>query len=720
MPTRPDFSEIDQAKIVHMISTRVHDDISTRREWITKRAEALEALFPPTPETKDTPWKGASNVPVPLTTKLSRTVMVRLTNALLATEPLAQASPVDPSQPNALEDADARAAYLNYQLLNEVPNFRREISTWILDSVHGGSQVIMPWVERRRTIVPTRYVIDNFQMVGTPENPGTIAKTDREALGEVLPGINKARPLGKGAYRVRFIEDGREQTALSFVERRADDLRDDQMAIMVEKEIHETRLRVKTQNVEDWILPAGATGYQSHESNHLTRIIRLTPDQIRENSSWHNLTTEDLQKLEAFTGTLDLDTHEVEDVKDTLLGVKTTWGTSGIQDTAVMILEHYTPYWLEFSREDGKLESRRVEMIFWTIPALNKLARWEYHRTVFQHGLRPVVDFAFVPLSNRPDGVGVYHLTKPYQDEAEVLINQMNDRENLQNNPIVLYEQFAGLNVSAFKSRRPGMAFQVRHLDRIAPFTWNTNPHGGFPIFQFCNASAEQAVGVGDPSTGVQPTRPNAPRTARGTLAIIGEANISMDFHVMLLQEAFSKLLAQIDGLNEQYFPPEVQFPITGKREVGKLTRDQFKTRVKYFLTGNTVNTNPQVKQQIAQFLAQVLGPDPFFTGEYLSMPQSTIQSRWKLMNHLIREHVPGRDASFILPPLEELLQSAEQFQQQQAQAQQEKNDLETRRLELEEARATADTHTRAFTAASKERQAQQQQDQKTMEMLSG
>lgn len=681
MPKRPEFSSEEQEHIVRTIREDTWKDLQDRRVWLSRRAEALAEVLFPEPLPKTYPWPGASNVTPPLALKITRAIWPRMVNALVGEDTVVQAAPVDATSQESLEDADARQAYMNYEIRNVIPRFRREVSSFLFDVIHGGSSVLHVFHERRVEIRPQRFVIDNFNLApdGTP-----FSKTDREAFREIFgPDLLKARPLGSSEYELTLLSQGRKQTARTKIEREEEDLREDEMAIFVEREIVFSRNRVKSDDVENWIVPSSASGYQKENAHHLSRRFHLHPDQIREDSSFFNLTDEDLENLEKMTGDLELlEDSEKERIKTEILGVDKEWGLSGMQESMVLFLEHYRPWPLTLDRGDF-VETRMVDMIFWTVPALRKLARWEYHNTVFEHGLRPVVDMAFIPVSGRPDGVGVYHLVKQFQDEAKVILDQMNDRENLVNNPSILYEGNSGLDVRAFKSRGPGDAFRVRSVDRVKPLTWDVNPHGGFPIYQTMVAAAEQAGGAGDISAGVQPSRPNAPRTARGTLAIIGESNIVQEFHLLLAQETLAEVLHQLDGLIEQHVPPEVRFSITGKEE-RVLRREAFRTRVRYFLSGNTVNTNPQVRMQIAQFLNEILAGHPFMTGQFIQMPEMAIRNSYRLVDHVIRQHVPGRDASFLLPPVEEFVEFAGQIQEAQARAQQE-------RVALQEEQATSE-----------------------------
>jgi hypothetical protein len=665
MPRLPKFSEEKQTEIVKILSEEFQQDVLDQDVWQDRRAQALDDLFSPSRGIKTYPWSGASNITPPLVAKAVRTVWPRLVGALLNIEPIVQAMAVDPRDQDS---AEARAAYINYQVKNVIPRFKREISTWLLDLTNGGSSVLLTWFEQQDNWLADWMALDNSVPQFDPltgELEQIFRKTDREVLEEIFSAEDILSAVKRGEeYKVKFLDDdGLEKQSEVFIDRDDKEVRDDQLSVLVKKMMRMRRVRVQSDRSENYVLPASASGYQRENSHHLARKIWMHAEDIeefsgpREFNNLHKDEVQDLKRMVGFGGAgFEQDTEE--EVIDRFLGSEKVWGLTGTRKSQVRVLEHYRPW---------KIDGRRFDMIFWTIPSLNKLAGWDYHTARFRHGRRPVTDVAFIPITKRPHGAGIWHLTHPYQEEAAVLFNQMNDRGALRNNPILLAEQNSGINPTAVRERAPGDVLTVRSVDRISPLTWGVEPLNDLPLLQQVFAYSEQAAGVGDIQIGVQPNRPNAPRTARGTLALIGEGNIILDTHVMLIQEAFAELIHQIDGLNEQYIGPEERFSITGKEEQ-VIRQSDFRSRVRFFFSGNTTNTNPQVQQAVSQFLIQNLVEHPIFTGAFVEMPEIAIRTQWKLLNHFIKQHVPGKDSTFILPELEELMQIAQQIAQQKQQ----------------------------------------------------
>lgn len=715
MPRRPAFSHDEQGKILTELDKDLQADMHDRQSWLNKRTLSIEDWMAPEAPSVNYPWDDASNITPPIIAKAVRTVFPRIANAFFGADPFVHVTPVDPQN---REDAEAREAYLNYVIKNDIPDFYREVSAWLLDHIVHGTSALMVWWEQKEELAPIWKIVD--AEVPNPVAPEeTVRLTDRlilvDEFGEIDPGTGQlvtdftAKALGGNAYNVKYKRDGFDREARVTIDRKDVGLRSGQASLTIEETRHTGRVRVKVVDIEDLIAPASSSGFQPEQASHVFRTYWQYDSDIEErmkDGEFFNLNQEDIARLQTLQGdALSQSNAAVKETKDALDGVSAVGGLSGYEQGMIRVVDCHYPW---------KINGRTVEMIFYWVPALKKLAGWEYSTVKFRHGRRPFVVLPFIAMSNRMYGIGLADLLANIQSEAKVIFNQMNNREDLTNNPVMLVEQNAGVNPNVFRQLPPGSTVTVRNVERIRPLEWSKNPHSGLPIMQNLFAFGEQLAGVGDLQQGVQPNRPNAPRTARGTMALISEGNIILDTHVMTAQDVLKEVVFQIDALLAQYMPEEVPFAITGKREVQTIRRKQLQTQVKFFFTGNTVNTNSQQQQGVAQFLYQNLVQIPFFTGQYLQMPPTSITSLYRLVDYFTKMHLPGKDASFVLPPLEELLQTAQQFQETQAQGMQQESERELqiaeesedRDFDIEEAKA-ATGMMKVFADMQRERSAQ-------------
>ena len=493
--------------------------------------------------------------------------------------------------------------------------------------------------------------------------------------------IEKSRALGYHTYEIDHQEDGWNRTSRVTIDWEDPEVPDDRISVTVEKKDSVAKIRLKNVSVVDIVAPANSTGTQPGQAYRLAHIYWEHPAEIRrlyEQKIWHNLTEEDVARLEKWSGghaPVGQEVTEVKEALDEYQGIDFVNGLSGIKESKVLIVRYYHPW-------DTNGDSIEEEHVFEWIPALKKLATWDWLSVRYGHRRRPIIPMAFMPLTDRLYSPGLGDLLEPLQDEAATIFNQMNNRENLTNNPTMLVEQNAGISPNLFQNLPPGSAIPVRNVERVKALEWAKDPHSGIPVLNLLFGFAEQ-LSTGDISSGVQPLRPNAPRTARGTLALISEGNILVDTHVLNAQFlTLHELFHQIDGLNRQYMPEERILYVLGESEPVTLTREDLKERVRFYFSANTVNTNTQVKQGTAQLMYTSLSPNPIFTGQFIQMPPITITALHALTRYFAQEHLPGKDASQIVPDLKQLLEAAEAAQQAQLGGMQEAGQAEQQQAE--------------------------------------
>jgi hypothetical protein len=154
-------------------------------------------------------------------------------------------------------------------------------------------------------------------------------------------------------------------------------------------------------------------------------------------------------------------------------------------------------------------------------------------------------------------------------------------------------------------------------------------------------------IGV-SPLTGGSTNTPNAPRTARGTLALISEGNLKVDILVSLAQkEGFQELMQQLFGLYSVYMADEKYFWATGgdrKRRPELMSRRLMRGRFEFRFRGNTVNTNPEVQRTLSQIRYQVASTNPLYANDPVKFRE--------LLRDFLDAHSDGTSVDRILPDL--------------------------------------------------------------------
>jgi hypothetical protein len=145
-------------------------------------------------------------------------------------------------------------------------------------------------------------------------------------------------------------------------------------------------------------------------------------------------------------------------------------------------------------------------------------------------------------------------------------------------------------------------------------------------------------------STGNQPVR-HAPRTARGTLALMSEGNVRIDSLVTRFQHTgFVEMCHQLLSLYQRYTPDEKWYYVTGQEHPRRVRPAQLRGRMEFSFTGNTVNTNREIKRMLAQVRYNTIMTHP----DMATDPNA----RREALRDFLRHWSEGVDISRLLPAM--------------------------------------------------------------------
>ncbi len=159
-------------------------------------------------------------------------------------------------------------------------------------------------------------------------------------------------------------------------------------------------------------------------------------------------------------------------------------------------------------------------------------------------------------------------LIESIEDEATANHNLWTDAGELAVGPIVFYKPSSGFNQDKFKME-PGMAIECEDPAGVKVVTMNADLTFSLQKEQSVLGYAERVDGVTDLSLGRSQDRPNAPRTATGTMAIINEGNVRVALDTEIMREDMSIICGHFWELDSELAPPEVFFRVTGEEADG-------------------------------------------------------------------------------------------------------------------------------------------------------
>lgn len=575
------------------------------------------------------PWPDASNVHIPYIEKVVENVVPRLGQALFGTEPIANCKAVEP---NDLEETDDVEQFLQWALTNDIANFKPTVLSWLRTMlIDSDASVKTTWEETWRQ-TRTKHLMPKYARAGetwagvkVPEGSEPVELSDTDYIDHLLRPDPKRelKSLGDGVFEC-YVREGHKWVRAKVEIDRPDDEDDEHVDVYITKDtIVSAKPVVQLCNNIDLKVPY--TAEDPYESLYLIHEVFLPLDTLaqRRDQGIYKFTAEEWQQLIDLRGTSDPDPDSRKQTQDEQAGVS---ATTGFKDGMFRILECYC-------YDDIDDDYRDEHMIYSVVENTGVLCRWAYLDEEFPHGQRPVARIQYIPIAGRYYGRSVCDILGPLQMEINAIFNLINDRENLINNPFFFYVPAANADPNQHQNVRPGQGIPVADANAFSFPNWGKNPLSGLELLQFLVALGEEAAGMGPMQAGQR--RPgSAPRTARGTMAILSEGNIRLDMHVLLVQEGFKRLLDQIFSLYAEYMPEETYFRVMGENRPRKITREALRRKYDLILSGNTTNTNREVRQNEAMQLYQTLAQEPLY--------QQDLAARLELVRVYLRAYNTG------------------------------------------------------------------------------
>ncbi len=178
---------------------------------------------------------------------------------------------------------------------------------------------------------------------------------------------------------------------------------------------------------------------------------------------------------------------------------------------------------------------------------------------------RPYIDNRYNTLPRVWFGQGMAAKLRKIQTQTNVAFRQMADFGTLRNMPWGLYNPHSTglLKPNALK---PGAMVPVQD-PRGVQFASFSGDHA-FQVawLQLLDRWAERDTAVTDFSQGRTSSQPNAPRTARGTMALLQQSEIQFNHRVSLFVEAYKELFQQVHELHKFNSPEELPFRVLNRK----------------------------------------------------------------------------------------------------------------------------------------------------------
>lgn len=322
---------------------------------------------------------------------------------------------------------------------------------------------------------------------------------------------------------------------------------------------------------DDIILPA-EDARNIHDFSFVIRKARATPDELLrgEAQGRYQGIKENFSRLVNFssdTRSRDGQSDRMKIEKDAAEGV--TYEGNLSAGNSLVVYEWYGKWRMLKGKRDAtefNLDGRdlyETDVMVRYLPALHLIIGVQSLADMYptKRNRRPFVEAALVEEGSYwSPGFG--ELLESIEDELSVNHNLATQAGQLSVGPIIFYKPGMGFNPDTFHYE-PGMCIASDDPQSVRMMTMTADLQ--FPLAKenLMVAYAERVTGITDLNSGRSSDRPNAPKTARGTMALLEEGDVRAQLDLSVLREYWGKILTHFWELEGMYGSPETFFRVT-------------------------------------------------------------------------------------------------------------------------------------------------------------
>ncbi len=616
--------------------------------WLRKR-EICRNLYLDNGRRLDVHWAGASNIHLPVIFEKVEAMVPKLVNAFFGIDPIVSVSrPAGEYNPDETKEHEW---FANWALRYDIPDFFVTVTSWFRNTLLDGVGVVKTRWKREWRDTCEIYALKRDTRKGEPLGAsGLIAdadtpKTNLDFFDELfgVKNIMTLEETGAG-FTLDIVEDRRLVRDIR-VEFHDSEFVDEIEAHVFRPVLCADNPVVEVVEGEDLIVPYRAANIQTApmiaHQYWLTKEEIIARGQSDNSRDRWDITEDDAARIESGTG------YPQEEIQENRTSKRSKDEAIGeFPNTLVhrkgnkyLILEVYKTEW-----ENGK----RREVIYQIPYLLKKIVHAAYLDEACPHGRRPFATIHYQSASDRFYVPGMAERLADINIQVNTTINQVNDNQELINNPIFFYVP-GGMNVDpdTLKNIPPGTGIPVHDPGAVTIPQWTQTPLANMSMLESVMMFADRITGLSPMSSGSSQMR-NAPRTARGTLALISEGNVKTDIIVKMAQEeGWTELMVQLFGLYERYLSGEKWFWVIGAdktRHPASIMPKMLRGRFEYIWQGNTTNSNPEVQRTLAQLRYNTAVANPLYQYDMVAMRE--------LLRDFLMHFSEGTNPDTILPNL--------------------------------------------------------------------
>jgi hypothetical protein len=322
---------------------------------------------------------------------------------------------------------------------------------------------------------------------------------------------------------------------------------------------------------DDFIVPAEDVK-NLHEFSFVMRRYRATPDQLLDGEAdgRYQQIDANFAKIIAYSNDRrrrDQYAEPVKVEKDLAEGV--TYEGSLSAANSLQVWEWYGRWRMLKGKADAREDNLKrrdkfeSDLCIRYLPELNLIVGAQDLAEMYPYtrNRRPFVEAALVE-DGSYWGPGFGELLETIEEELSVNHNLMTDGGALSVGPVIFYRPASGFNPETFRYR-PGTAVATEDPGGVKVSEFRANLEPCVLKEQAVIGYSERVTGLTDQNLGRVQDRPNAPRTARQTLALLEEGDVRASLDMSVLRESWGEILTHFWELERMYGSPNTFFRVT-------------------------------------------------------------------------------------------------------------------------------------------------------------
>ena len=568
-------SQSRQEDLIQRLNRMIEQAEDFKGEWDSEHSTFMNMyLAKPDQEVKNWPWRGASNLFLPLARVTIDSLLAQFYDAMLAQKPT-----VVGTEGSDLESAKMLDMFYFEHVWTKLLSLQQIGNDWLFDTLIDGTSAVKVRWDRDETLVRDQTVQSSLRIKKETVEPFKGEKTTIE----IIDGIDE-----------KIVEEVSSQR----VDRPAVDI---------------------TDMGRIFVAPSSGIGLQWPECPWYYEVSYLTWDELRSRKQhgYDHINEELRSKLAE---------HELTDKERAIRDEGEVGQTDPTKTAKVIIFYMRMALPGEVLGLDGETKKQNiefddagnqigsalddeVEIVY--LSDTQKIARIMPLTRLYPDGKRPHVDNRFTRIPRHFFGQGIPAKLRHLNRLLNSTFNQMMDYGTLQNMPFFFYEPASTGLLSDMNQLKPGEGVPVLNSGGVNFPRFQGNKDFQLSVLQQVQAWAERDTAVTDFTQGRAASVPNAPRTARGTAMLMQQSNIAFSRMVALMAEQFVELLRRVHMMYQRYAPRHLEFKFfnqeTGLFKRSNVTRDLFFEDVDFQFQLNPNRLQEQQNNmQMAQFMMSI------------------------------------------------------------------------------------------------------------------